>query len=316
MAIQTVQSVMASSKLNTQNQELKYFPSKIGVHGLLMIFNQYVFQTPGSRGLLVSPSDSNLVQKNIKGSILLPIPSLLDGNSIRLSPFEFGTAIGAETIADIVSKGSGANMMDALGKDIVKFKDKILSGKVSANDALYLLRKFEGENNITNAISQGIGTAINPKSSLTFEGMNLKDFTFEWTLAPTEEQDSFMIRDIIRLLKQNILPSYGVGTITKRGMLNYPSTVDIYLLGVDTDYFMQFKTAMIGNMSVNYTPNDLSILRGGRPASIDLSLSFTEMDIHTAEDYSGNSSNNLGNTTLNYGDKLSSLLSSITGGIL
>lgn len=301
MSIQTVQSVMALSRLNAQATEIKYFPSNIGAHGLLMIFSEYKFQPPGSRGLLVSPNDSSSLQKNIKGSVLLPIPSLIDGNNMRLSPFEFGTNIGSEEIATIVSRGSGENIAKEMKSQYDRAYNKITSGKVSANDALFLLRKLEDENFITNAISQGIGTTINPKTSLTFEGMNLKDFTFEWSLAPTQETDSFMIRDIIKLIKQNILPTYGTAGFTARGMLNYPSTVDIYLLGVDTDYFMQFKTAMVGNMTVNYTPNGLSILRGGRPASIDLSISFTEMDIHTADDYGGTTSGSLGDMTLDYG---------------
>ena len=67
--------------------------------------------------------------------------------------------------------------------------------------------------------------------------------------------------------------------------MNYPSTVDMYLVGVNKDHYLKFKPAMVRNLSINYTPNGLSILKGGAPSAINLSMQLMEMDIHVAEDY-------------------------------
>ena len=45
---------------------------------------------------------------------------------------------------------------------------------------------------------------------------------------------------------------------------------------------------MIDDISVDYGGGGpVSILQGGKPAAVSLSVSFTEMDIETAGDYSG-----------------------------
>jgi hypothetical protein len=42
---------------------------------------------------------------------------------------------------------------------------------------------------------------------------------------------------------------------------------------------------MINNFDINYAPQGLAVLRGGKPAVVTMAMSLTEMDIHTAEDY-------------------------------
>jgi hypothetical protein len=144
-----------------------------------------------------------------------------------------------------------------------------------------------GDNYLLGPISQGLGATLNPKASLLFSGVDLKDYSFQWTLAPTEQAESELLRRIVRRLKENALPSYSAETVATRVLLKYPSTVDIFLLGVDPNHFIRFKTAMIESVSVNYTPNGLSVLRGGKPAAVELSINLQEMDIHTADEQIG-----------------------------
>jgi hypothetical protein len=61
----------------------------------------------------------------------------------------------------------------------------------------------------------------------------------------------------------------------------------MYLLGVNQEHFMKFKTCMVSNVSVNYSGGGgiTAIAKGGVPAAVELSMSFQELDIETADDY-------------------------------
>jgi hypothetical protein len=59
---------------------------------------------------------------------------------------------------------------------------------------------------------------------------------------------------------------------------------------------MYFKTSMIQGFNVSYTPHGLAIVKGGKPAMVSLSMNLVEADIHTAEDYGGTSTVNVGVT--------------------
>lgn len=157
-----------------------------------------------------------------------------------------------------------------------------------ARDITYLLRSAlpSGISQVTDRV---LGSTINPKASLAFEGVELKQHSFSWTLIPRNENDSEIIRAIIRTLKQNSLPTYQTFAGTNfKAYLKYPSIVDMYLLGVNPDYFVKFKSAMIRSVNVEYgSQGIISIVKGGKPGNVLLTIDLVELDIHTAEDYDG-----------------------------
>ena len=83
------------------------------------------------------------------------------------------------------------------------------------------------------------------------------------------------------------MPSYGNAVGLNKVLLNYPSTVDIFFLGVDDQYFLYYKTCMVQQFATNYTPNGLAFVAGGKPAMVTMNMTLMEMDIHTSEDYGG-----------------------------
>jgi hypothetical protein len=192
-------------------------------------------------------------------------------------------AAGAASIRENGFFGAVASASSIAGNAVANIPQNIL--KADTADALYLAKRLFGDNFLLGPISQGAGMTLNPKASLLFQGIELKEFEFNWTLAPTEQVESDLLQNIIKRLKSNALPWYNPETLLTTSMLRYPSTVDMYLLGVDPGYFMFFKTAMISDLSVNFAPNGVSILRGGKPAAINLNIRLKEMDIHTANEY-------------------------------
>ena len=86
-------------KKNTPN--FLQFPEDIGVHGMLLVFKNYEFVSPGNRSLLdISASDVIPTSTN---SILLPIPSNLQDHtetSINRIDMRMLGDLGATAISD------------------------------------------------------------------------------------------------------------------------------------------------------------------------------------------------------------------------
>lgn len=291
MTIPVNRAMMASQAAATNSTQILQFPKDISTHGMLMIFNQYKFIRPTSADSaqfipLLDARKLGSVVESPQGAILLPIPNtLIDRTSLKIQPFSLAESFGGETAAALTSAAvSAASDPNKTLKTEWPFN---FPTGISPIDIIGLVKRLQIGGNFAyiDSISQGTGVTQNPKTSLLFKGVDLKDYSFEWTLAPTEQDESMLLRKIIRKLKANSLPDYNRESLTTSVMLSYPLTVDIYLLGVDPDHYLQFKRAMIQSVTVNYTPHGLSLLKGGRPSAVNLSVSLTEMDIHISKDY-------------------------------
>jgi hypothetical protein len=275
-----------------------------------MIFNSYRYVSPGQRGLnkLGNSGRGNITGPIPEGKsiIELPLPAQLeDSYNIRVQGYdaELTGALVAGAASQFAGAGdlSATNILSALGGALSGTgldPASLLSsdiGEISRNAAFLGRRNLPS--NISRAVDTGLGNTINPKTSLYFDGVNLKQLNFNWTLAPQDAQESDVIRDITNAVKKNILPSYGTAVGLTQALLNYPSTVDIFLLGVDQRYYMYFKTSMVQSFNVSYAPSGLAVVKGGKPAIVTMNMALVEADIHTSEDYGGVSTNNIGGGT-------------------
>lgn len=281
------------------------YPSNLGPHRVVMQFRKYSYNGPGEP---IGEGSGDVIE--------LPLPTnLVDNQAVSVSGTEigvFGSAISE--LAKTKSGGEVSDLLNSLDEQIQgaasnagKGLANLVSGKTEGlftalsqgvDTASFLARA--GLSAIAPSGEQGFsaarGTAVNPFATLVFSGVPLKNFTFDWTFSPETRSDSDNLQEVIRIIRKNILPSYqsatGIDTdisTIKRGLLKYPSVVDITFLGIDQKYYFKLKTAMIVSITTNYTPNGLAILSGGKPADITLSMTITEAQIHTAEDYSTSS---------------------------
>lgn len=297
--------VIKSRKSQLNGINLLSFPNNLGAHATLLVFKKYAYESPGSRNL--NKIDRNTLTKEQLGSsaILLPLPKeIKDTYGIEITNFDqgmFGDAIsrgGNYVMGDGSVDGnilenmgipSTQTLVSTAGGAIGALASKFLSSRTSGLGAGAVGALLPGSGNIAASLEAGAGATVNPKQALQFKGVDMKTHNFSWTMAPKSPDESDKILQITTTIKQNALPSYtNVGPV-KRAFLNYPSTVDIYFFGIEQSYFMYFKTCMINTVNIDYSPQGLAILRGGKPAMINLSLSLKEMDIHTAEDYGAQS---------------------------
>lgn len=267
---------------NAASALLRY-PSEATSHA--MIFNFKNYTNRGGEGI-GSVSSSN-------GSIALPLPRNIDDiTTLNLQSMELG--VKGAVVGDVVAAmkpGSGIGDTVAAASDAFNRVDMDLGG-------FAMLAIRSGLTSLGSGIEPGIGvatgTAINPHQALVFNGVALKQHTFDWTLIPNNESESDQIRNIIKKFKQSSLPSYeGVNipgsSAFSRALFKYPNMVDVFFVGLDQNYYPLFKTAMIADVTVNYTPEGHVVVNkgptGSRPTTIALRVSLIEAEIHTSEDY-------------------------------
>ena len=279
---------------------LLQFPSDLSGQSMLMIFRDYKYVKPGERGGLLKNGSTIVTTTSQSSSILLPIPTdLSEKNSIDISDVNQGglNSVISDVMRGLADKGNIKDITSDAYSDISSFISNINGmGGQSLNrelikDSYFLLKNTSLGSKLGITPDQiknveiGIGAIQNPKQTLAFNGVDLKSYSFKWTLAPRNRKESDTIRDIANLIKRKILPSYANAGPIEKAFLNYPNTVDIYLLGVAADYYMTFKTCMISDFSVDYASEGLSFLTGGKPSVVNFSMTLKEMEIHTAEDY-------------------------------
>jgi len=225
------------------------------------------------------------------------IASFNDGNG-GLGNFFSNVGTAAASLMDgttnyMKAMGSQANekgMIEAMAGALSAGADKLsqFNTQKAIGMAGYLARNF-----IPGEIAKSVGVVsqrtVNPQETLSFSGVDLRNFTFSWDLYPSNADDTTRIRKIVKLLKQKSLPTSeaaDVGGTTARAFLNYPDIVELNLLGVQEDHFMRFKRCMIQNVTVDYGAGGMpEIMKGGVPAAVTLTITFSEIQIQTAQDY-------------------------------
>ena len=276
------------------------FPKNLGAHGMLMRFFEYSYGGPKG-------SESKPIAE-----IMLPLPrQIQDSFKVNVGGDELGilgTGVAQlagnpsdmEAIGSNLGKAVAAGLSStasAVGKAVTGDTSGIQSALAGTADASgFLLRAGLGSvsPDIANGISVGRGTAVNPFATLVFKGVDLKVHSLEWLLSPESEEESRELKKIIRTLQRMILPktqsplgadadNLGLSAIDK-GILRYPAMVNIYLMGVDQSYYFRFKTSMISQLNIDYSPGGISIQKGGKPSQIGITMTLNEAFIHTADD--------------------------------
>lgn len=307
MASPTPREEILRKKANLNGMSVLTFPKKDqSAHSMLLIFKKYKYQSPGNR-VINSIASTNFTSEEINGNaLLLPLPREIS-DSFRVNIGEtnlgmFGDAIsqGSSYMLNGGAQPTMGNLVENMGlpstQTVVGAGTAVLAGALSfissrskGTAALggIIGSALPSNETIASAIEVGAGATVNPKQALQFKGIELKTHNFSWTFAPKSVDESDEILKITELVKRNALPSYASLGPVRRAILSYPSTVDIYFFGLQEEYFTRYKTCMIENFNFNYSPQGMAIMRGGKPAVVNMTMTLKEMDIHTSEDYGG-----------------------------
>ena len=293
-------------RMKKRNSSTLTFPHTLGHHAMIFNFKEYAYGNSAHATVVNTES------------IVLPLPkNLQDNMNIKVGADEIGVlgslaANGAGSISklgDATGLGSKLKGMfdktkkaaSGLSVDDLSVDNAIAGLSMAAETAVFIAGAGLGAiaPDITKGIGAGTGTAINPYATLVFSGVDLKVHTFEWTLSPETPEEAETLRRIIGTIQNNITPEIksvggdGIGealgdlgeTTLSRGLLKYPSMVDCFFYGIDSNFFYRMKTCMISQFNVDYAPNGIALNRGGKPSAMRINMVMTEAAIHTKADY-------------------------------
>jgi len=254
-----------------------------------------VSDTAGKNKIVGAPgSRRNSTNKEESlATIFLPIPSAIqDRNSVSYQNSNInaiaGTAIGG--IQNIMQAGEFS--MEGVTNVAGEIKDavsKTFGAAGGGNRILDLITKslasealgvFGGNVSVDQLLARGEGIVFNPNMELLFNGPSLRSFAFSFQMTPRSQEESGVVKEIIRTFKFNMAPQVtteGGGSL----FLKTPNVFELtYKQGNQPHSFLhQFKQCFLENVSVNYTGAGTYATYGdGTPVSIIMNLQFKEIE--------------------------------------
>jgi len=242
-------------------------------------------------GSSLTINDREQNRKSI-GTVILPIPGgIQDSQQVQwgsdsMTPMQI--AMSNVALAGI-TQGMGA-MVDAggnalteataSGEDVKKALANTLAGQAAGAGKL---------------LTRTTGAVMNPNMELLFNSPNMRNFSFQFRLAPRSKSEAMTIIKIIRFFKQ------GMAAIRSKSRLFLKSPHTFRLAykhkaaeGAgfgknDHPYLNKFKECALGGFTVNYTPDgQYATYEDGVMASYQISMNFQEMEPVYNDDYGNN----------------------------
>jgi hypothetical protein len=268
----------------------------------------YEYEPPGlntlsEKGFTFAQNSSDdtyktLGTKSVKGTIFLPMPQTipLNGQSVswgegRMGPTEVtGVNVAMKTIKDgplgmidaltATAKGIGNAAQTSNGQKAIQsfFAVKGLDQLLGQNGDLF-----------NQVFARNTGAVFNENVELLFDGINLRSaFDFSFDLAPRDEKEAQVIRNMVIFLKKHMSARKGNSGAGSGLFLTAPNVFKIeYMSGANSHpYLNKFKMCALQNLSLNFTgSNTYTTYSDGTPVHMNLSLTFQELTPIYNEDY-------------------------------
>lgn len=258
------------------------------------------------QGIIDSGSGANKLIDNI----ILPVPNnLVDANGVdwggsSLNQFQLDAVNGlAAAQENMTLEGGAREVMGTLQDLATNLGNSQESGNlVTSSIAAAIVNSFGGQVTLSDVLARRNGVVLNPNMELLFKGPNLRKFQFTFQMSPRSGAEATNIKNIIRVMKQNMMPKKSGGD----GNGIFLKTPNIFQLsfrqgGSDHPFLFNMKPMCLTNMSVNYTATGTYAtyaagegIEAGVPVQLNMSLSFSELAPIYNEDYDNSSISGVG----------------------
>ena len=246
----------------------------------------------GSLALKTATESNRNNLKKPKHTIYLPIPrQIQDSNSVqfgdgKLNPLE---ALGAgviqaglrnpnfesikQGISSLISTATGAatNNSEAIAAAVSGRAIGALGGNIRPNDL----------------IARASGQILQPNLELLFQGVQLRQFPFQFEFFPRNIDEAVKVKNIIRILKK----SMAAKAQNDKGRGIFIKQPDIFQLeykkgGGEHPFLNKFLPMHLTDMKINYSASGTySTFYDGTPTHMIVQCSFTEVNPVYKEDY-------------------------------
>jgi len=258
----------------------------------------------GRKGTIITSDGANLrkgrkseFQNNFAASYSTTT-RITDSVALYLPPnVKSTTSAGYDDFATGViglAAAGGANLIDAMknndferaaGSLVGTAKGIIMeSAKKAASEIVSTLTEAEGTIELLNS---AFGQATNPYMEVLFTTMGLRSFTYDFTFAPRNKEETDQAQRIIQLFRFHMAPELKGAN---NRFLTLPSTFDIHYMfqmedgkASENDFYNRIATCVLETCDVDYAPNGVKSFASGAPTQIKMTLAFKETELLTKD---------------------------------
>lgn len=225
-----------------------------------------------------------------EGEVILPIPTAVKDSSsaswsmTKMSPI-MAAAVG--TVAAPAVTAAGGNPGEALQQimdALTKSGTFLGAGGAEYRQILAasLSSSFLGSVGLTgiepsDILARTTGKVSNPNMELLFRGPNMREFEFAWKFACRSDEDAKRIRQIIKFMKLQCLPTVGENA----NLINSPNVFFIRYMNGDTRIksLPQPKICALVNFGIDHTPDAMgwAAYEDSHPVSTAMVMQFAEL---------------------------------------
>jgi len=277
------ETAISNSVASTVGVPNLQYPTDLAPYHMSFKFSTYTRPDP------LTPSKINPIQ-----TIILPMP---DGSGINDSQGFGWDSQSFGLVGNAVDNMSKIKEMVTAAGNISLAENKELLASQTVDVGLYALdaaAKFLGGgvgDNLARVGEQLFAATPNPAVSAFFLGLGFRQFSFTWTFAPKDEDESALIRRIINAFKVNSLPTFSSGGSL---IFNYPLIVQPeYSLNSDpskSGYITDFKKCAIKDINVRYSPQGEApsfYAKTNAPVFISMTINLSEIEYQLGDSYGG-----------------------------
>ena len=225
--------------------------------------------------------------KRLQSSIALYMPaSVAVAQTSKYGEVEMGAAVNAALTAYKGIKEGGGLLTSEVYEAV----------KQSAGEAIVEIGKSVADTfapGAKAAIDIKRGKILSNRMEMTFEGVDRREFSFEFKFLPKTENEAIAVDEIVQMFRFYMAPSFDGGLDTSRTYI-VPSTFDIHYMynGNENKFINKISTCVCTAANVTYggertqffRPTTLGEKAGSTPpVETSISLSFKELEVITQE---------------------------------
>tara|TARA_S200000501_G_scaffold376917_1_gene433392 strand:+ start:259 stop:1302 length:1044 start_codon:yes stop_codon:yes gene_type:complete len=257
------------------------------------------FETSGTGQSLRLQTSSESLKNNeiILGHIFLPIPeAITDSNGVTWGEDSLNglAATGVGVAQDVISSNNLQEVGQAGGRAGQSLQqllgDDATTSAINATFASMAVNALGGQTSAGGVLARQTGSILNPNMELLFGGVQLRQFSFSFDFAPRDENESIVIKKIIRAFKKS-LNAKNSSTGENKGTGLFIKSPDVFQLTYKTgasnhQFLHKFKPMALLNIGVNYTgAGTYATYDNTAPVHTKIDLTFQELNPIYSEDY-------------------------------
>ena len=225
--------------------------------------------------------------RRITDSVALYLPpNVQDTTTASYTGAATGVIGAAAAGAFGIAKNMANSDYEAAAQGLVD-SAKAMVGEAAIRAATELAEGLTGSEGTRGLINKAFGQADNPYMEVLFDKMELRTFSYQFTFAPKNKQETEDVQKIIALFRFHMAPELK-GEANR--FLTLPSEFDIHYMYQDqagqaseNDFYNKIATCVCTGCEVNYTPDGVKSFEGGAPTKITMKVSFQETELLTKE---------------------------------